>query len=145
MQIISSLLDLQFRGKGDEPTAKAIKEGQNRVRAMSLIHEMLYESENMAEINIHDYIHKLFGQILELNEASANKIHSKINVADNINLNLDIAIPLGLILTELLTNSFKYAFKDRDGGEIQVNLNPKNEEELLLEVSDDGVGLPEGF
>jgi two-component sensor histidine kinase/Tfp pilus assembly protein PilF len=143
MQIISSLLDLQSRGKQDESAVAAIQEGQNRVQAMSLIHEMLYQNENMAEINIHDYIHKLFQQILQLNNHIGQKINPKINVASNIHLNLDIAIPLGLILTELLTNSFKYAFQKMEKGEIRVDLKPQNESEYVLEVSDNGIGLPE--
>lgn len=146
LQIISSLLDLQSRGANDENTKMAVNDGQNRVRAMSLIHEMLYQNENMAEIDIKKYVGQLFSQIISINsDLGSKKIEQQIEIPDNLNLDIDTAIPLGLILTELLTNSFKYAFEDVQKGFISVELKKEGAAKYIMQVSDNGCGLPEDF
>lgn len=145
LQIISSLLDLQSRGIEDQKTKLAVSDGQNRVQAMSLIHEMLYQNENMSKINIQNYISKLYDQILSINSLGKKPIERKINISKDFLLDIDTAIPLGLILTELLTNAFKYAFKDLEEGSISIKITEDKNRVFRMEVADSGLGLPEDF
>ncbi len=146
LQIISSLLDLQSRGANDEGTKMAVNDGQNRVRAMSLIHEMLYQNENMAEIDIKKYVGQLFNQIISINSVLGSKeVEQKIEIPDDLILDIDTAIPLGLILTELITNSFKYAFDNVDKGIISIHLKRESNRNYELQVFDNGQGLPDNF
>ncbi|MGB9980016.1 sensor histidine kinase [Methanobacterium sp.] len=138
MQIISSLLSLQSNYIKDNSTIHAFKESEARIRAMSLVHESIYRSDNLSSINFQNYIQTLvIGIITSYN---AQLITPKFNIED-IMLNIETAIPCGLIVTELVTNSIKYAFS-KDGGVINVEFTRKLDK-LRLVVSDNGIGLPE--
>lgn len=114
------------------------KDSQARVRSMALIHETLYQSNDLSSINLNNYVHKLVANIL--NCYNASNITSKIEI-DNIALDIDTAIPCGLIINELLTNSAKYAFPNNNGT-IYIKLNERNGNNELI-ISDNGIGIPE--
>jgi len=140
MQVISSLLNLQSTHIKDEDDLEIFKEGQSRVKSMAMIHEKLYQSEDFAKIDFGEYIQSLANEIFAFNIVGSN-IKVSIN-SKNVFFNVDTAIPLGLIMNELLTNSVKHAFPDDKEGEIQVYLK-KEDERYLLIVRDNGIGFPQ--
>ncbi|MEM8887863.1 MAG: tetratricopeptide repeat protein [Bacteroidota bacterium] len=143
LQVVSSLLSLQSRSIDDPVALDAIEEGRNRVKAMGLIHQNLYQEENLIGVNLPEYIEKLTDNLLESYKVQQSNIHISRKV-EALSIDVDTLIPLGLILNELISNSLKYAFKGRDEGNIRLLIG-KNEEGLKIEVADDGVGLPKGF
>ncbi len=144
LQIISSLLNLQANRTDDENLKRIMSEAKNRISSMALIHQKIYQSGNLSSVDFQAYIEQMVQSI------DANFNNEKKNITQHINtqgisLDIDTSIPLGLIINELLTNSYKYAFADRSSGTITISLKEKNAEELELHVSDDGKGLPENF
>lgn len=141
LQIISSLLDLQ-KGyiKDNQPAVNVLTESQNRVLSMAMIHEMIYQSEDLNQINISEYIRSLISNLFH-SYGGQSTITSLLTV-EQIYLNIETAIPLGLIITELITNSLKYAFPKDKNGEIAVNLTNKDGKYELI-ISDNGVGMPD--
>ena len=138
LQLISSLLTLQGRSIEDEMAIKAINDGRSRVRSMALIHQDLYNKENLTEISVKDYIQKLSQELLRTYSIDNKKISLKMDIED-IDLDVDIMVPLGLIINELVTNSLKYAFVNRDDGEIKITLNKKGKS-INVSLSDNGIG-----
>lgn len=143
LQVISSLLSLQSRTIQDPHALEAIEEGRNRVKAMALIHQNLYQKENLVGVNLPDYIEQLTDSLVRSYQVNTEKIHIHRSIA-SVSLDVDTLIPLGLILNELIANALKYAFIDREEGNIDVNIHPR-EEGLEILVRDDGVGIPENF
>ncbi len=139
LQIISSLLDKQARKSTDEAVRSLVREGQERIQSMALIHQNLYESDQLSGIDIHSYLQELSENIRKSQAANAEQVQIELNVAEE-KLDIDTAIPVGLILNELITNCYKYAFVGQRAGTIQVDFN-KSGEQYLLKVSDDGVGF----
>lgn len=139
LQIISSLLNLQARFIKDKSAIDAVQEGRNRVKSMALIHQKLYQQENIEGINMPEYIDNLTRALLTSYKIKDERITVDKNVA-SINLDIDTAIPLGLILNELLTNSLKYAFPKNEKGTLKICLL-QEAETLMLEVADNGVGM----
>ena len=140
LQIISSLLSLQSRNVVNKEDYKLFVESQNRVMAMAMIHEMLYQSEDLNHINFSNYIRDLVSNLF-YSYGIKNRISPIINVGP-VSLNIETAIPCGLIISELVSNSLKYAYPDNAVGKVSISLKSlKNELELI--VSDDGVGFPE--
>ncbi len=121
LQIISSLLRLQSRQLRDQQAIALFKESQNRVQAMALIHEKLYQSSNLAQIDFQEYIKTLVQALFRSYDAHRHGVTFKCNV-EPISLAIDIAIPCGLIINELVSNSLKYAFPETLGGEISISL-----------------------
>jgi two-component sensor histidine kinase len=110
---------------------------------MALVHEKLYQSKHLGFINVAEYIKSLTS---ELQESYVVQTEVKFEVdVENININLDTAIPCGLIINELLTNSLKYAFKGKSSGTLGISLHLSPDHQFTLKVSDDGVGLPTNF
>jgi PAS domain S-box-containing protein len=144
MQVISSLLKLQSGSIEDKKFAEMLKESQDRIRAMALVHERLYKSKDLANIDFDEYIKYLVQTLFRSYAVNREKIRLKLNI-ERVMLKIDKAIPCGLIVNELILNSLKYAFADGDKGEIEVSLLFINENEVELTVSDDGIGIPEGF
>ena len=142
MQIISSLLKLQSQYIEDKPYADIFKESQDRIKSMSLIHEMLYQSKHLSKINFKEYIRILANYLFRSCWPSPCKIALKIE-SENVYLAIDNAIPCGLIIHELVSNSLKHAFSGSKEGEIKIALHSINERDIELVVSDDGVGMPE--
>ena len=143
LQIISSLLSLQSRYVKDENDLEIFKESQNRVKSISYIHEYLYQSRKMSKINVLDYIRRVTTDLIYAYNLDPERVHIRIEI-EKIDLNIETATPLGLIVTELVSNSIKHAFPHNQKGEIIVSLSCDNDE-FLLTVSDNGVGIPEDF
>jgi len=142
LQIISSLLNLQSHNIEDETVKDAVKEGQSRVKSMALIHQTLYQSDRLARIDFQSYLEQLVGFLGSSYKGQG--IITSIN-ATGITLDIDTAIPIGLIINELVSNAFKYAFDGSDHGEIKVSVTPQDKEDYLLSVADNGKGLPAGL
>ncbi|MBP2046076.1 PAS domain S-box-containing protein [Methanobacterium aggregans] len=140
MQIVSSLLNLQSRYIDDEEAYAVFKESQNRVKSMALVHEKLYRSTDLASVNFGEYVRSLSKELLISYGSRSNNVAIKTDL-DDVFLNADTAIPCGLIVTEIISNSIKYAF-DGEGGEICVGLHRYNGGFEIL-IGDNGVGIPE--
>ena len=141
MQIISSLFNHQMENISDEKVIDVFAQSQNRILSMSLVHEKLYQSRDMRSIDFKEYINDLGAGLFQYYDIISRNIKYNINIED-ISLDIDLAIPAGLIINELITNSLKYAFPDGRKGEINVSFRSINEEMLELVVSDNGIGLP---
>ncbi len=144
LQIIASLLNLQSRYITDPKVLDAIRDSQSRVRAMALVHERIYRSENIAEINVMEYLDYLAKQIFRLYVLHPNRISLSVKMAD-IMANIDTVIPIGLIMNELLSNSFKHAFPDGRDGNVSIECTPEGADRLRFVYHDNGIGMPEGF
>lgn len=138
MQIISSLLSLQANHTGSEEAIEVLKESRGRVKSMAMIHEKLYHSHDLSRLNIGEYLNNLVNDILSFYSNVSSRITSKVDVGD-IYLNIDTALPLGLIVNELVSNCIKHAFPDGTGN-INVSL-VSDKDEYILNVSDNGIGL----
>jgi len=144
MQIISSLLNLQSKYIKDSQLLEVFKDIQNRIHSMALVHENLYQSKDLASINIKEYIKSLTRSLVQSWRIGSSRITLKLDV-ENVSLGSDHAIPCGLIINELVSNSLKHAFPGKKRGEITVSLHPCDGNEIELVVKDDGVGIPEGI
>jgi two-component sensor histidine kinase/tetratricopeptide (TPR) repeat protein len=144
LQIISSLLNLQSHNIEDHTVKGAVMEGQSRVKSMALIHQVLYQSDRLSKINFQEYLEHLVHFLSSSFMPVDKKIVTKVE-ADNTHLDIDTAIPLGLIVNELVSNAFKYAFREMDKGELRVELKQHDGEGYKLRVSDNGTGLPENL
>lgn len=139
LQIISSLLSLQSFKIKDDAASKAVREGQQRIEAMSLIHQRLYTKDNITEINIKEFISDLIDSLQDAYGLQQDDITIMLDI-DNELMNVDQAIPLSLIINELVTNAFKYAYKDNNNPELNVTLKRKDNN-LELIVADNGKGV----
>ncbi len=139
LQLISSLLTLQGRGIDDKKAKSAIQDGKNRVRSMALIHQDLYMKDKLKDINLKSYLEKLTTDLFLTYKIDHSSIELKLDI-DDIDLDVDTIVPLGLIINELITNSLKYAFPDNNKGILKVSLKEKYET-LELEIVDNGVGF----
>jgi PAS domain S-box-containing protein len=144
LQIVSSLLQLQASYIKDTDALQIFEESRDRIKSMALIHEQLYQSNDLAQIDFPEYLRSLLNMVLSAHRSNRTRVETKLHV-DPVSLDLDTAIPVGLITNELVTNSLKYAFAGRSVGEIGVRLTKSAEGDFLLMVSDNGVGLPEKF
>jgi len=143
LQIISSLMSLQSEYTKEPETLKMFQESKNRIRSMALIHEKLYQSGDMAHIDFGEYLKSLIEMLSTFHKEKKDDVNVNLDCED-VFLEIDTAISMGLIVNELVSNCFKHAFPLERKGEIEINLS-KMSEGYLLEVADDGVGLPEGF
>ncbi len=143
LQIVSSLLQLQSRFIEDEVVLDIFRESQNRVKSMALVHERLYRSDDLESIDFSDYTRTLINQLRRTYSATSKNVAIEMNIED-INLNVETGIPCGLMITEMASNSFKYAFPDDRKGTIFITLASTNGG-YMLRVADDGVGLPDDF
>ncbi|TXF89058.1 tetratricopeptide repeat protein [Neolewinella aurantiaca] len=146
LQIISGLLYKQARISVSEDVRATLQGGQDRIHAMALVHQSLYQREELTYINARDFVAELTGQLKISQASTSQKVVMKVDVADE-ELNMDQAIPIGLILNELVTNAYKYAFKpNKRDAELSIEFQRvdmgKNYE---LRVADNGSGLPEGY
>jgi len=143
MQFISSLLNLQSRHVNDENTLRVLNDCKNRVNSMSMVHQRLYQEENLKGVYMPHFVNTLLESLNHSYRRDLNKLNAEVDVA-KIYLDVDTAIPIGLILNELITNVFKYAFEKDKDGKIKVCLKDEGDT-LLLQVEDNGKGLPENF
>jgi two-component sensor histidine kinase len=140
LAIISGLFSLKINDDLHEDAKNVLLESRNRVRSMALIHNRLYKSDSLTDVNFDEYIKELILEITNSYPTISNtvKVTTEIN---NLVLNVNVAIPCALILNELLTNIYKHAFKDRKDGEIFVSFNKENNQFKMI-VKDNGCGLP---
>ena len=144
LQIISSLLNIQSEHIQDEHVLSSIQEGQSRVEAMSLIHQNLYQSEHLNNVDISNYLQQLTAYLSNVFSGERRSIAVSVETA-HINFDIDTAIPLGLIVNELVSNAYKYAFDKNSTGRINIRIDAINNTDYELQVADDGKGLPPGF
>ena len=139
MQVISSLLNLQCDKVENEQERQALFESQQRIIAMSMIHETLYSSQYLSSIDLSVYLKNLVHHLQGV--YCANTGINIILELDEVELGLEQAVPCGLIINELVTNAYKHAFPGDSKGTIKIRLHPSDEREVILEVIDDGVGF----
>ena len=144
MQIIASLLDMLLGRKNKIDVETVVKESKGRVYAMAAIHESLHQSENFSEIDLNTYVQQLSSLLSQTYVANPERVHFDIEIPD-IRLPIDKANPLGLVLNELISNSLKYAFPDDQKGTIGLKADIQDENIIEIVISDNGVGMPEGF
>ncbi len=142
LALISSLLTLQSQVAEDRTSRQAFEDVQTRIRSMAVAHEILYQSENLACLDVADYVENLLGHLMGSLSLLGREIFLTKKI-DEVSFGIDTAIPLGFILTELFTNCLKHAFVDRTKGHVKVVLRPSGDEEFQLIVADDGVGMSE--
>jgi two-component sensor histidine kinase len=143
LEVISSLLDTQSNYLRDPAAVTALREGQNRVHAMALIHQKLYQSDNLSLVNMAAYIREITEHLLESFDCQ-DIVQMQLAVAP-IKLEVTLATPLGLILNEALTNALKYAFPHQQSGTVMVELTEVGKGLLQLTIADDGIGFPLGL
>ncbi|MCB9421391.1 MAG: ATP-binding protein [Ardenticatenaceae bacterium] len=141
LQVISSLLNLQASQTTEPAVLQALLEGQDRVRSMSLIHEILYRSDNLAQIDFGMYVRELASQLHQTYSLDDGQIDMDVQV-ETVLLPLDTAVPCGLILNELVSNALKHAFSDGRSGQIIIQLQTGNGRGCHLTVTDNGMGFP---
>jgi PAS domain S-box-containing protein len=150
LQIITSLINFKLRNLQDKEALEIFKSIQNRIYSISLVHNRSYLSKNLAKVSFKEYIQNLINHLLSTIHVNTDKIAIKINVR-GVDLNISYAIPCGLIINELVTNSLKYAFPNTNGGSLKISFyKEKNKLEdsrinYILEIRDNGIGFPEDF
>jgi len=141
LQIITSLLRMQSRAVQDPACSEALRECQNRVASMALIHDKLYRARDLARVSFGEYVRDLTNNILTSYALPARSVRVRFDI-DDLSLSLDYAVPCGLILNELMSNCLKHAFPVGHSGTVYIGFHAEGEEELCLVVRDDGVGVP---
>ena len=143
MQIISSMLRLQFSKEDDERVVGLIEDSQNRIHAMALVHEMLYSTSSFKHVGFDDYVQMLTKSLFASYAHTNHKIKLTLDIDEDLVFEIEKIIPLGLIVNEVITNSLKYAFSNNDG-EIVVRSKIENNQCFII-ISDNGIGLSGGF
>ncbi len=144
LQVVSSMLKIQSEYSQDKKTVDMFQESQNRVRSIALIHEMLYQSKNLSKIDFSEYIQPITTNLMRTYGVDPIRIKLNINVK-NVFMDLDRAIPCGLIINELFSNVLKHAFPEGRQGEVLIDLFQETSQEFTLLIKDNGVGLPVGM
>jgi len=144
LQIISSLLNMQTELLADPAMIGIFRESQQRVQAMAMIHERLYGQDDVERLDFSDYVEGLAHDLFFAYGVDSERVRLQLQL-EPVSLDLNQAIPCGLILNELLTNSLKYAFQEDQDGQISINLRSTNNSQVTLQVADNGIGLPEDF
>ncbi|MCI5054714.1 MAG: hypothetical protein MRY83_01330 [Flavobacteriales bacterium] len=143
LQMVTSLLDLQANTIDNNEAATILETGMNRVQSISLLHQKLYQNEDFANINFKEFVRQLASQIEDIHSSIQKEITVQMDIADNCLLDIDQAVPLSLILNELITNSYKYAFQNKDEGQIKIKLIQKESNMLQFDYHDNGTGFDE--
>jgi len=148
LQVVSSLLNLQSRNSNDALLSESLMQSRNRIRSIALVHERLYQSGNFAEINIKEYTQLLVNELFRVNLTDPEKINIHTEIED-INIPLIYAIPCGLIINEIFSNSLKYAFpkdfKSKRKPEVFIKINSLPNNLLQFSLGDNGIGLPADY
>jgi two-component sensor histidine kinase len=142
LQIMSSLLYLQSKKVHDQDSFEMFMESRNRIRSMALVHEKLYQSTNLSQINFAQYVRSLANYLFRSRGVDPNVIRLR-NDVDEVYLSIDTAVPCGLIINELVSNALQHAFPDGRKGEISIEFHPAQDDKFTLTVRDDGVGFPQ--
>lgn len=144
LQIISSLLNLQSEYITDKTSKELFNDSLNRIRSMALIHERLYQSKNFSKINVPDYIKDVTNYLLRTYKSNQREV--KINAeVENLSISIEVAIPLGLLINELVSNSLKYAFNNMSNGLISIKMNNIGNGGYKLVLKDNGIGIPDNI
>jgi hypothetical protein len=141
LQVISSLLYLQAERAKDDPVREILQDSQSRVKSMALIHEKLYQAKDLAHVDLAEYVQNLLSYLLRSYSAQAGSIQLDAHI-DNIFLDIDLAMPCGLIINELVSNALKHAFPNGRAGRIEVGLHKMDDDHVQLWVRDNGIGFP---
>ena len=144
LQVITSLIGLQSLEVTDESFRSAMRDIQARIKSMAVIHEQLYRSSDFTAVNIREFVNTLAAGLFQNYALLQNRISIRPEI-DDMKINLEQAVPCGLILNELLTNAMKHAFPNGTSGEVLVRMRRSGTGEAVLTVKDSGIGLPEGF
>jgi PAS domain S-box-containing protein len=139
LQIISSLINLQMTNVAEANTRAELNATRNRIRSMAMIHEQLYQSENLSQINFDEYVRTVSRQLRSLYNVNPEKVNLVFEV-DAVSLDVDVAIPCGMIINELITNALKYAFPNEQSGEIRIVFR-RDTATTVLSVEDNGIGM----
>lgn len=142
--VVSSILELQTNYIDDPEIVKMLKNSQDRIHSMALVHEQLYRSDNLKEIDLSAYIKALLAKISDSHYNREKEIELIPNTT-SINLNIETAHSCGLIINELVTNALEHAFSDRDSGSVWIYLSRTDDNEIILTIKDNGIGVPENF
>jgi len=144
LQIISSLLRLQGGTTTDERAGSILRDSRNRIETIAVLHEHLYQSENLSHINFAVYAERLIGSITSMNQAAYQTVKVNMHI-EPFKLDPETAVLCGLILNELISNAHRHAFPDGRAGEITIRAQATNETECMFEVRDNGIGIPPEF
>ncbi|MBN1326522.1 MAG: MASE1 domain-containing protein [Candidatus Cloacimonetes bacterium] len=144
MQIISSLINMQSTLIKKDEVKQLFLDSKNRVKTMALIHEKLYQTEDFSRIEFGDYIRRLISDLMKSYRVDSDRIKLIISI-ENISMDINIAVPCGLIINELISNAIKYAFPGDRSGTLQISLVRQNDDNFEMTVTDDGIGLPSDF
>lgn len=144
MQILSSMIRLQTRRAESAELREVLAESEARIRSMGLLHEKLYQSDSVSMIDVEGYLRSLTNELMRMNTRATSNVEIKL-IVHGIQMGLDTALPCGLIVTELISNSMKYAFPDGRAGAILVSVSKTADGEYSLIVWDNGIGVPESF
>jgi two-component sensor histidine kinase len=145
MQVVNSLLNLQAAKLEDEQSRQAIRECQNRVASMALVHELIHRSDAVGRLDLAAYVRRLVENTILSYRWTDKKVTADIAVPPDVSMNIDQAIPCGLIVNELLGNSIKHGFERVEEGRFEVRVERTEGDWVRLVVSDNGEGLPEGL
>ena len=143
LQIIASLLSLQARYVTDENVLNVLKDSQNRITTMALVHERLYRSENLSEIALSDYLKFLVDSLFRSYGVNPQQIRMALNTGD-VKADINSAIPIGLIINELVSNSLKHAFPEGKTGDLTITIR-QDKNAMVMIVHDSGPGIPAAF
>lgn len=143
LQLIASLLNLQSATITDETAQSAINESKSRVQAIALMHKGLYQDDNYNSVELDTYINELVENLRTLSQHASKTINFELDI-EPVHLNIDKSVPIGLIISELISNSLKHAFAEKMSGEISISIK-KIQDKVTLTYADDGQGLPEDF
>jgi two-component sensor histidine kinase len=145
LQMITSMFNLQVRALPEGTARIALTEAAGRVRAMALVHEKLYQSGNLSSIALDTYARDLCAQLAQVGLSAQRKVEIRVDV-EHLETGIETAIPLGVILNELISNCYKHAFPDGRDGIVTVRIRSDTDDKRIrLSVADDGVGFPRGF
>ncbi len=143
LQIVSSFVELQSLSGTNSQVIDQLSNIRNRINAMGLLHEILYRSQDFSNIPVREYVEGVTGNLQSVMGGSYTACSMAIEIDENLVFNLDTAIPVGLIVNELVTNSFKHAFSDDSQGSISIAIHENSETGFSLSISDSGCGIPE--
>ncbi len=143
LQVISSLLNLQAGETTDPAVVELYRESQSRIRSMALVHEKLYRSDNLARIDLLEYLSDLSAYLRQMYAPVARQVRVSVG-GQPVFLDIDTAVPCGLLMNELISNAFKHAFPNGRAGEVQIQVH-RHDDRICLTTADNGVGVPPGF
>ena len=144
LQIISGILSLQNSNITDEKSKLLLAESQDRIQAIALLHKTMYQNDNFNVVDFQTYINELITYIKQTNKNLNKNIVVKQHIED-LNFSIETAIPLSMLINEIVTNCYKHAFINLDSGEILISIQKHNLEKFILSIKDNGIGLPENY